>query len=98
VAAHYKAPFGVEKEDIGLENAYSWDLSPEQSSTWRGPTPPRPSTRAVLCYLGVRKMGLTSASIAKELGISPSAVTRGISRASQVMQGQDIEEQLVECQ
>jgi hypothetical protein len=29
VAAHYKAPFGVEKEDIGLENAYFRDLNPE---------------------------------------------------------------------
>jgi len=54
--------------------------------------------RAVLCYLGVRKMGLTSASIAKELGISPSAVSRGISRASQVVQGKDIEGQVVEWQ
>ena len=35
--------------------------------------------RAVLCYLGVRKIGLTSVSIATELGISQSAVSRAIS-------------------
>jgi hypothetical protein len=28
-AAHYKALFGDENEDIGLENAYSWDLDAE---------------------------------------------------------------------
>jgi hypothetical protein len=50
VGAHYMAPFGVEKEDIGLENAYSWDLSPEQSRTWRGPTPPSPSPQALDLY------------------------------------------------
>jgi hypothetical protein len=54
--------------------------------------------RAVLCYLGVHKIGLSSASIAKELGISPSAVSRGISRASEVLKGDDIEGQFLECQ
>jgi REP element-mobilizing transposase RayT len=59
---------------------------------------PVAKARAVLCYLGVRKMGLTAASIAKEIGISPSAVSRAIPRASQIMQDHDIEGQLLECQ
>jgi REP element-mobilizing transposase RayT len=54
--------------------------------------------RAALCYLGVRKIGLTSASIAKELGISPSAVSKAIVRAPKVSQGEDIEKELVEYQ
>jgi putative transposase len=54
--------------------------------------------RAVLCYLGVRKMGLTAASIAKEIGISPSAVSRAIPRASQIIHDHDIEGHLLECQ
>jgi putative transposase len=54
--------------------------------------------RAVLCYLGVRKIGLTSVSVAKELGISPAAVSRGVSRASQVLEDQDIEGEILECQ
>jgi chromosomal replication initiation ATPase DnaA len=37
--------------------------------------------RAVLCYLGVRRHGLTVAHISKELGIIPSAVSRAVSRA-----------------
>lgn len=52
--------------------------------------------RAVLCYLGVRKMGLTGASIAKKIGISPSAVSRAIARASQIIQDHDNEGQLLE--
>jgi chromosomal replication initiation ATPase DnaA len=54
--------------------------------------------RAILCYVGVRWMGLTAASIAKDIGISPSAVRRVISRAPKAMQGHDIEGQLLECQ
>lgn len=54
--------------------------------------------RAVLCYLGVRKIGLSSVSIAAELGITPAAVSRGISRAAQVLRDQDIEREILECQ
>ena len=43
-------------------------------------------------------MGLTAASIAKDIGISPSAVSRAISRAPKEMQGHDIDGQLLECQ
>jgi len=54
--------------------------------------------RAVPCHVGVCGMGLTAASIAKDIGISSSAVSRAISRAPKVMQGHDIEGQLLECQ
>jgi putative transposase len=54
--------------------------------------------RAVLCYVGVRKLGLTSASFAKELGMSPSAVSRSIVRARQMSGREDIEKQLLESQ
>jgi len=54
--------------------------------------------RALVCYLGVRKVGLTEASIAKEIGISPSAVSRAILRGSKVIQDHDIEGQFLKCQ
>jgi hypothetical protein len=47
--------------------------------------------RAVLCYLGVRKLGLTSVTMSKELGISPSAVSKAIVRAQRGLQPDDIE-------
>jgi REP element-mobilizing transposase RayT len=47
--------------------------------------------RAVLCYLGVRKLGLTSVTMSKELGISPSAVSKAIVRAQKGLQPDDIE-------
>lgn len=52
--------------------------------------------RSVLCYLGVRKLGLTSASLSKELGISPSAVSKAIARGKKEVRPDDIE--LVESQ
>ena len=64
----------------------------------RSKVPSIAKARAVLCYVGVRKLGLTSASIAKELGISPSAVSKAIVRAPQFLDHGDIEEQRLECQ
>jgi putative transposase len=52
--------------------------------------------RAVLCYLGVRRLGLSSANISKELGISPSAVSKAIVRGKKELEPDDIE--LVESQ
>lgn len=54
--------------------------------------------RAVMCYLEVRKIGLTLVSVAKEFGITPAAVSRGVSRASQILEDQDIEGEILECQ
>lgn len=53
--------------------------------------------RAVICYVGVRKLGLSSVSIAKELGVSPSAVSKSIVRGQDVDRN-GIEEYLVESQ
>jgi chromosomal replication initiation ATPase DnaA len=46
--------------------------------------------RGVICYLGVRKIGLTSVSIAIDLGVSQSAVSRAIARAPEVLQREEI--------
>ncbi len=46
--------------------------------------------RAVVCYLGVRKIGQTSVSIATELGISQSAVSRAIAHAPEVLQWEEL--------
>ena len=47
--------------------------------------------RAVLCYVGARKLGFPSVSIAEELGISPSAVSRAILRGQKLLGQKDIE-------
>lgn len=76
------AHFGVESEDL------------KSGSKVRNVA----KARAVLCYVGVRKLGLTSASIAKELGMSPSAVSKSIDRGKQVSGHEAIERQLLESQ
>jgi len=52
--------------------------------------------RAVLCYFGVRKIGLTSVSLAAELGISQSAVSRSIARAPGILEREEIKGEWVE--
>ena len=54
--------------------------------------------RAVLCYLGVREMGLTSVSLATELGISQSAISRAIARAPAILEQEKISGKWVESQ
>jgi len=52
--------------------------------------------RAVLCHLAVRKIGLTSVSVAMELGISPSAVSRSIGRAPAILEREKISGEWIE--
>lgn len=54
--------------------------------------------RAVLCYVGARKLGFPSVSIAEELGISPSTVSRAILRGRKLLGQKDIEAILSENQ
>jgi chromosomal replication initiation ATPase DnaA len=60
--------------------------------------PAMANARAVLCHLGLRKIGLTSVSIANELGISTSAVSRAIARAPEALQRKEIEGEWLEYQ
>jgi len=74
--------FGVETEDLKSGSK----------------VPAVAKARAVLCYVGVRKLGLTSASVAKELWISPSVASKSIGRGKQAMRNEAIEEYLLESQ
>jgi len=53
--------------------------------------------RAALCYVGVRELGMTAAFIAKELGISPTTVSRAILRGPRALGSEGIEK-FLECQ
>jgi putative transposase len=54
--------------------------------------------RSVLCYLGVREIGLASVAVAKELGISQSAVSRSLARAPGIMEREQIRGEWLEQQ
>jgi putative transposase len=51
--------------------------------------------RAILCYLGVRRLGITCARLADELKISPSGVSRAIERGHEIVLEKDIEERIL---
>jgi predicted transcriptional regulator len=46
----------------------------------------------------VRKLGLTAVYVAKELGVSPSSVSKSIVRGRQALKNEAIEEYLLESQ
>jgi len=54
--------------------------------------------RAFFCYVGVRKLGLTSVSVVKELGVSPAAVSKSIVCRQQALGSEAIEKSLLESQ
>ncbi len=54
--------------------------------------------RAVVCFLAVRRLGLTCAEVAKELNVSPSAVSRSIMRGRKGLKADSLEEQILKSQ
>jgi hypothetical protein len=54
--------------------------------------------RAVLCYLGVRRLGITCARLADALKISPSGVSRSIERGHEIVQERGIEQGILKTQ
>ena len=53
--------------------------------------------RAVFCYVAVRKLKVSCASVARLLGISPSAVSKAIRRGRSMADQSRVEEALLEC-
>jgi hypothetical protein len=54
-AAHYKALFRAEKDDIAPENSYFWDMNAEQSTPWSGPSLGRSGIEALARrYVNIR--------------------------------------------
>jgi putative transposase len=52
--------------------------------------------RSVLCYLAVRKLGVTGTAIATKLNITPSAVSKAVTRGQELLRNRNLEESLVE--
>ena len=52
--------------------------------------------RAVLCYLGTRKLMISCADIARELNISPSTVSRASGRGRNLPESKEIQRKLFE--
>ena len=83
-------PLSLEgKDDLDRFKELGWGLTHNITSRFQ---------RTFFCYVGVRKLGLTSASVAKELWISPSAVRKSIGRGKQGMRNEAIEKYLSESQ
>jgi putative transposase len=53
--------------------------------------------RAVFCYVAVRKLKVSCVSVARLLGISPSAVSKAIRRGRSIVDRSGVEEALLKC-
>lgn len=53
--------------------------------------------RSVLCYLAVRKLGLTATELALKLNITPSAVSKLVVRGQSVVHETGVEESFTKC-
>ena len=54
--------------------------------------------RAILCFLAVRRLGMTCAALATELNISPSDGSRAAERGQKILRVEDIEERILKSQ
>jgi hypothetical protein len=54
--------------------------------------------RAVYCYGAVRKLYMSGASIARQLHISPSAVSKAVIRGQEIVREHDIVDGLLELE
>ena len=54
--------------------------------------------RAVYCYVAVRKLYVSGASIARQLHISPSAVSKAVIRGQEIVRDNDLEAILLEIE
>ena len=54
--------------------------------------------RAVYCYGAVRKLYVSGASIARQLHISPSAVSKAVIRGQEIVRENDLEAVLLEIE
>lgn len=54
--------------------------------------------RAILCYLAVRRLGIACRTVAKELNISPSGVSRSVGRGLEILREGNIEEKILKTQ
>lgn len=85
---------GLERLMEGISTRFGVDVSDLRTASKVSAVA---KARALLCYVGVRELGLTAVSIARELGISPSTVSRAILRGHRTLKAKEIEK-LLECQ
>jgi putative transposase len=88
---------GVDLRRLVEKVAGHFDLDTEDLKS-RSKARPIAKARALVCYVGVHRLGATCASIARELGISPSTVSKSMVRGREALQEVDIEEPLLESQ
>jgi putative transposase len=53
--------------------------------------------RSVLCYLAVRKLKVSGTEITRKLNVTPSAVSKAVSRGQSILRQAAIENALIQC-
>lgn len=79
---HYRQQ-GVTFDSLAKEIASHFDLTPNEIFS-AGKQPQRVKARSLLCYWAVRKLGMTTTSVADKIGLTQSAVSRSVERGRQL--------------
>lgn len=85
---------GVDIGQLTEKVAKHYDIDPEDLRT-ASKEKTISQARTMLCYVAVRKIMISCAEVARELNISPSAVSRAASRGQKVLNERDIKKEIL---
>jgi putative transposase len=88
---------GLDSDTLVSKVARSFRIDTEDLKT-ASKLPNIVKARAVYCYLAVRKLYVSCASIARQLHISPSAVSKAVIRGQEIVRENDLEAVLLEIE
>ena len=87
---------GLNWETLLSRVASHYEIEGDNLKT-KSKSPVTVKARSVLCYLAVRKLGISCAAVARNLDITPSAVSKGVMRGQKILLNTKLEEALLEC-
>ncbi len=87
---------GIDLRELLSKVASHYGINPEDLKT-KTKSPPIARARSVYCYLAVRELDFTGATVARKLNISASAVSKAVVRGRDILRKSGLKKTLLEC-